>query len=148
MKNELNFWVVGGDMRQAKLAELLADDGHTVHTFALEKVSDLDGVIAAEGLERAALADCVVLPLPAEGEGGRLSSPLSNVSLPLEELFATLRPGQLLCAGRTSPAMADLAGHYGLTLHDYFRREELAVANAVPMALAVSSYGRGEGFSE
>lgn len=29
---------------------------------------------------------------------------------------------------------AELAGEYGLTVHDYFRREELAVANAVPTA--------------
>ena len=35
MKHELNIWVVGGDMRQAKLAQLLALDGHTVHTYAL-----------------------------------------------------------------------------------------------------------------
>ena len=35
MRHELNFWVVGGDMRQAKLAEQLSDDGHTVHTLSL-----------------------------------------------------------------------------------------------------------------
>ena len=33
MKHELNIWVVGGDLRQAKLAQLLAEDGHTVHTY-------------------------------------------------------------------------------------------------------------------
>ena len=27
MRRALNFWVLGGDMRQAKLAELLAEDG-------------------------------------------------------------------------------------------------------------------------
>ena len=43
MKNALNFWVIGGDMRQAKLAELLADDGHTVHTLALDKAPELSG---------------------------------------------------------------------------------------------------------
>ena len=36
MRHELNLWVAGGDLRQAKLAELLAADGHTVHTWALE----------------------------------------------------------------------------------------------------------------
>ena len=28
MRNELNLWVAGGDMRQAKLAELLAAKGY------------------------------------------------------------------------------------------------------------------------
>ena len=36
MRHELNFWVLGGDMRQGKLAQLLAEDGHRVHTYALE----------------------------------------------------------------------------------------------------------------
>ena len=64
MRNELNLWVAGGDMRQAKLAELLAADGHTVHAYALERLGALDGVEMEESLEGAALADCVVLPLP------------------------------------------------------------------------------------
>ncbi len=137
MKNELNFWVVGGDMRQAKLAELLADDGHTVHTFALENAQDLIGVTAEQSLERAALSDCVVLPLPTEAGKGLLNSPLSAAPLFLEEVFSALRPGQILCAGRVTPDITDLATRHGLTLHDYFLREELAVANAVPVALAV-----------
>ena len=69
MRNELNFWVVGGDMRQAKLAELLSADGHTVHTFALEALGPLEGVRQEKYLAEAELADCVVLPLPAAGTG-------------------------------------------------------------------------------
>ena len=134
MRNELNFWVVGGDMRQAKLAELLADDGHTVHTFGLEKLGELAGVEAEDGLEGAPLADCVVLPLPATGEGSLLNAPLSAGRHPLAGILDALRPGQVVCAGMVSDALEDLAADRGLALHDYFRREELAVANAVPTA--------------
>lgn len=137
MRNELNFWVVGGDMRQAKLAELLSEDGHTVHTFALERTHELSGVLLAESLEEAALADCVVLPLPVEGEGSLLNSPLSAGRHPLAKVFSAFRSGQILCAGRVSPNADTLAAERGLILHDYFEREELAVANAVPVALAV-----------
>ena len=134
MRNELNFWVVGGDMRQAKLAELLSADGHTVHTFALEALGPLEGVRQEKYLAEAELADCVVLPLPAAGEDGMLNAPLSRHPLPLAELFSFLRPGQVVCAGRVdAPAMVQAEG-LGLTLCDYFAREELAVANAVPTA--------------
>ena len=44
MRTELNLWVAGGDMRQAKLAVLLAADGHTVHANALERMGALHGV--------------------------------------------------------------------------------------------------------
>ena len=99
MRNELNLWVAGGDMRQAKLAELLAADGHTVHAYALERLGALDGVEMEESLEGAALADCVVLPLPAVGEGSLLNAPLSGRKHPLALVLDALRPGQVICAG-------------------------------------------------
>ena len=132
MRNEWNFWVVGGDLRQVKLAGLLAEDGHTVHTWALEGAEE--AVAPAEGLEEARLADCVILPLPAAGEGGRLNAPLSARKPSLEEVVRALRPGQVVCAGRAGPELRALAEAQGLRLYDYFQREELAVANAVPTA--------------
>lgn len=141
MKNKLNFWVVGGDMRQAKLAELLADDGHTVHTFALERLAEPPvGALAANHLEEAALADCVVLPLPVMGEGSLLNTPSSAGRYPLAAVLDVLRPGQIICAGRVNAEASAMASAHGLTLHDYFAREEFAVANAVPVALAVVAY--------
>ena len=134
MRNELNFWVVGGDMRQAKLAELLSADGHTVHTFALEALGPLEGVRQEKYLAEAELADCVVLPLPAAGPDGRLNAPLAGTAVPLEEVFAALGPGQIVCAGRVDAGTRALAEGRGVRLIDYFAREELAVANAVPTA--------------
>ena len=134
MRHELNIWVVGGDMRQGKLAELLADDGHTVHTLALEVLGTRPGVLAEHQIEGIALADCVVLPLPAVGEGLRLNAPFAHREWALEQVLDHLRPDQIICAGRVSPAVLELAARRGLTIHDDFAREERAVANAVPTA--------------
>ena len=131
MIHAMNVWVVGGDLRQAKLAQLLHNDGHAVHTYALEQAvettpepqSDLAGVC---------LADCVVLPLPVSGEGGTLNAPLSQERHPLTQILDALHPGQIICAGKVDAALQTMAAERGLTLHDYFAREELAVANAVP----------------
>ena len=49
-------------------------------------------------------------------------------------MLDALRPGQVVCAGRASPELLALAEKRQLRLFDYFRREELAVANAVPTA--------------
>ena len=126
-----NFWVIGGDPRQAALAGLLADDGHGVHAFALEQG---EGVRCESTLERLELADCVVLPLPAADGEGRLNAPLSAGSHTLEEIVGAMRPGQLLCAGMAGKGLAELAGQRQLILKDYFAREELAQLNAVPTA--------------
>ena len=63
MKHKLNIWVVGGDLRQAKLAQLLAEDGHTVHTYALGQPQEaVSGLTAEAALRQADKADCVILP--------------------------------------------------------------------------------------
>ena len=51
----------------------------------------------------------------------------------------------MICAGMVGPQTAALAADRGLTLHDYFAREELAVANAVPTALPVGTLFRPPG---
>jgi len=134
MRQRLNFWVIGGDPRLSALARALAEDGHNVHTYALEQ--GVDAVLCAPSLDGAGEADCVILPLPAD-QDGQLSAPLCAAPPPLAQILDALRPGQLLCAGRVSPELALEAEKRGLRLVDYFQREELAVANAVPMALAV-----------
>ncbi len=130
MKHAMNVWVLGGDLRQAKLARLLQEDGHTVHTYALEQAEDTPA--CQPTLEGVDVADCVVLPLPVVGETGTLHAPLSPSCHPLDEIFDALHPRQIICAGKVSPQVHAMAKARGLVLHDYLAREELAVANAVP----------------
>ena len=126
-----NIWVMGGDPRQAALAALLADDGHSVHTYALEQGA---GMKCEPSTARADRADCVILPLPAAGPDGGLNTPLSERRHHLEEVLDGLRPGQLVCAGMAGEELERMAAERGLVLRDYFAREELAVMNAVPTA--------------
>ena len=78
MKEKRSFWIVGGDLRQIKLAELLLEDGHQVQTYAVEQRPDqgkLPGTDTLRGIEE---ADCVILPLPVMAEHGILNSKLSD----------------------------------------------------------------------
>ena len=126
-----NIWVAGGDPRQAALAALLADEGHSVHTYALEQGA---GTKCEPSMKEADRADCVILPLPAAGADGKLNAPLSARQHELEEVLDALRPGQLVCAGMAGEGLKRMAEERGLLLRDYFAREELAVLNAIPTA--------------
>ena len=128
MEEKRVFWVVGGDQRQRHLAAALAGDGHRVGTYALGLPEDSPG-----GMEK---AGCVVLPLPACREG-KLNAPLAPGAVPLERVLDVLAPGQLVCAGMPDERLFSLAGERDIRVEDYYAREELAVANAVPAALAV-----------
>ena len=135
MKHELNIWVVGGDLRHEKLAQLLAEDGHTVHTYALGQPQEaMAGLTAEASLRRIGKADCVILPLTVSDGNGRLNAPLSVSEHPLGPVLDQLSPGQFICGGRLDHEVEALAQARGLTIRDYFAREELAVANAVPTA--------------
>jgi dipicolinate synthase subunit A len=131
----MKFAVIGGDMRQAKLAELLAADGHSVSTFAIDKIR-LEGSVTQKTLIREAADDagCVIMPLPVTSREGMLNSPLSGGLHTTREILSVLRPEQILCAGRIDAATRELADSMGIQLIDYLEREELAVANAVAAA--------------
>ena len=126
MMERTHFWVVGGDQRQRRLAKLLRDDGHRVHTFGLEEEQD--------GLEGLSQARCVILPLPAEKPKGEIYTPLCTGRLEVEQVLEGMAPGQLLCGGLLSPHLVEQAGQRGIPAVDYYAREELTLLNAIPTA--------------
>ena len=129
------FAIIGGDQRQALLCRLLIDDGHEVRTFALDRAEHSPDITEALSPGAAmAGADCVILPLPVAGQRGLLNTPLSAGEYALAEILDAVPRGALVCAGRVDPATRELAEARGIPLIDYFKREELAVQNAVATA--------------
>lgn len=129
------FAIVGGDMRQGHLAELLAADGHTVRAYALEKYNFTDPVMKSYNLqELTRKVDCIVLPLPVAGEAGTLNTPLSMNTHLLEDIFNLFHTGQTVVAGKVDHNLFEKAGRSGVQLFDYLEREEFSVANAIPSA--------------
>lgn len=124
-----DLWLIGGDDRQAVLAELLAEDGHRVHVYGMEHRLCCEA--SMDGIDR---ADCVILPLPALGGSGVLHTPLSGKTIPAEELLERLRPGQLVLAGKAAQWLKAAAHARDLKLEDYFRREDVMLRNAIPTA--------------
>lgn len=127
---EKTFGLIGGDRRQAELSRLLAADGNTVCTYGLETWKP----VGAGGLDRAAGADVVILPLPLCRGNGVLNCQEGPV--PTLDLFRRLRPAQRVLAGQIKPQQYQEAAACGLVLEDYFLREELTVANAAATAEA------------
>ena len=121
--------ILGGDMRQSYLAQLLRDDGYLTVTWGLEGGGGDGGVPLDQALE----GDLLLLPLPV-CRNGMLPLPLSEAELEVERLWPRLRYDQLLLGGLTSELSPRLMADYGLTLLDYYTREDAQAANAVPTA--------------
>lgn len=121
--------ILGGDLRQVHLARLLLEDGWDAVTWGLEQ----GGAPAAVPLDQALERKLVLLPMPVE-RGGMLHLPLTDTELEADRLWPRLRYDQLLLGGLTGSLSRRLMTEYGLTLLDYYAREETQVANAVPTA--------------
>jgi len=135
MKHNQTIWVLGGDLRQAHLARLLCQDGYIVHTFALDQSGVSDPALIHETtLDQLDSADVVILPMPISTKDANLFAPFSKQITSLDELLDHLKAQQLLLGGRLDPRTCAAARLRGLSILDYFAREELAVANCVPTA--------------
>ncbi|MCI8329194.1 MAG: dipicolinate synthase [Oscillibacter sp.] len=122
------FGVIGGDRRQAELSRLLAGEGHCVRTYGLDRWKP----VGTDTLDHAAAADVVILPLPLCKGDGVLNC--EEGAVPTADLFRRFRPRQRILAGQVRPQQRREAEEMGLTVEDYFLREELAVANAAATA--------------
>ena len=131
MEQERNFWVIGGDLRQVKLASMLEADGNTVHTEGLDK--GLPILRRRNPQLDAARAHCIVLPLPVTKDG-LLHAPLAEKPMLLSDILDQLHPGQIVCGGLVSEDLMREGAERGLRMFDYYEREECKIANAVPTA--------------
>ena len=117
------FGIIGGDRRQEVLLDLLRKDGYPVAAY---------GVAGEADWENAVTAEVVILPLPLCREGDTLN--MEGEQRGVGALFHCLRRDQLILAGQVKPAQRTEALELDLNLIDYFKREELTVANAAATA--------------
>lgn len=119
MENRFKIAVIGGDRRQELLAELLAADGH-----------ETDMIHAAGDLPLVRQAALTVFPLPACRDDGTIT----DAGLSASELFLHMKHGSVAAGGRIPAPLYGMAEMRGVTLHDYTKREDFAIANALATA--------------
>lgn len=129
------FYIVGGDLRFAALADVLAENDRVYavgfdKTAAMsDKVQVIDGIVSAG--ER---ADCIVLPLPVSADGITVNTPFSGRSISIESLTHIIKEDGIVFGGLISPEVRSIFEQRGICTADYAKREEFAVLNAVATA--------------
>lgn len=134
MKTTKTIALAGGDLRQAYLAEQLARDGHRVLVYALEGGMEVTGGARAGTTGELAGAQWLILPLPVCSGPDILHTPLSPHTHSLTALLDHLPQDCVVLGGRPDDDTLALLQDRGLTLLDYFAREEVVVANALATA--------------
>ena len=130
------FAVVGGDLRQARLANALAVSRYKVWGIRFNtEVYISDAVMRTDDLERGlSESNVIILPLPATLDGKTVNSVLSAEPPELADCVRFARSDAVILGGMLSEKFAALAEKCGIAAVDYAKREEFAVLNAVPTA--------------
>ncbi|PWM45051.1 MAG: dipicolinate synthase subunit DpsA [Clostridiales bacterium] len=133
MSNNSAFSVIGGDLRQIRVANGLFKDGFPVRIFGFEKYEGIKLNIAGEKtLEKAITgAKYIILPLPCSTDSINLNAPFAEKEIKLEKIYKKASPGTVILGGKI-PNIPSF--RRDLKIIDYFEREELQILNAIPTA--------------
>lgn len=126
--------VIGGDLRQLTLAQMLEKDGYTVKLFGFTKDITTNNIPHAQDLTDALESDIVILPVPVSFDNVNINMPYSDRQLTINELIENINPLSVVFGGRISKQLSESLSKKGLKHSDYMTRDELAIKNAVPTA--------------
>lgn len=124
------FGIIGGDKRQLYCGNAISADGFQVLYGGFDR---FDGALLPQESTRspseaAAECDALLLPLPCTRDGIQIDAPYATAPIPADELFPLLGNKPVFCG------MAQRLPFRGDMIFDYSKREDFAVANAVPTA--------------
>ena len=128
----MKYLVVGGDERAVFAAEELAKDNE-VSALYLDKAAVSEKVSRVSVVEP---ADCVLLPLPAEGKACALNAPFAHYPVSAVSVLEALPENTLVCGGKLSPALKAAAKKNSLKLFDIMQLPEFVAGNAAITAEA------------
>lgn len=127
--------VLGGDMRSVKLSDLLAKDGHNVHTFALDNTGNIAQRCSELG-ESFIISDIIVGPIPFSiNNGVYLNAPFHHEKIEISKIAEAAYLSQknntkLLIGGNIPSQLKSQMPEW----EDLLTRDDLAVLNSVPTA--------------
>lgn len=135
MKNKLA--IIGGDLRIAKLAIMLANDGNEVYVYGLEKSEEIKkqkNIIQCDTIRKAIdNVEIVIGPIPFSSNGNTINMPFSDKEITIREMMHNIN-AKVLIAGAISPEVYEMANDEYIEIIDIMKREELAVLNTIATA--------------
>lgn len=118
--------VIGGDLRQETVYNLLKSDGYDVKKAG----------ISCDIFDYGSMAGCevFVLPLPVSYDGTYINAPLCKEKAEISRIADAIPCGSIALGGCLTSDVVGLFEKRYIRCLDYFSREELIVKNAIPTA--------------
>ena len=144
MKKHSKISILGGDLRQLALAEMLAASYDNINIWGIRESALANSPLYrySNDLKKALEdADIVILPLPASSDGTSLFCPLCDgAEKPkLQKIAEKLPPSATVIGGKIPAEFAAAAQKNGVSVLDYFESEDFQIKNAYTTAEAALS---------
>lgn len=131
----MKYTVLGGDLRNVKLAESISADGNKVKLYGFKKAEFGSFITEDENLDAAIEgSDIIIGPIPCSNDNEILNAPFHNAKIQMVDVLEKIKGNQLFIAGRISERISQIAENYNICIIDILEREEMAVLNAIPTA--------------
>ena len=125
--------IIGGDLRIAKLADMLLEEGVEVFTYGLENYEGGEFYKCGTLEEVANASDVILGPVPFSSNGEHINSPFSKEKIKIINLFDIIKEKTLI-AGSIKAQILSAAEEKNIKIIDILKREELSVLNAISTA--------------
>jgi dipicolinate synthase subunit A len=136
--------VIGGDLRQLTLAELLQSEGYRVSLYGFDKDICTDNIKNEPDVCRVLSSDIIILPVPVTFDGVTINSPYALSPLSVDEFLRGIKASAIVFGGQIRQSFAKALENNHIAYRDYLTREELSVKNAVPTAEGAIEIAIGE----
>lgn len=131
------YLVLGGDLRNVKLAKMLADDGNKVYSFGLDRSDEIldDGRIENCTNLKSAIekAQIIIAPVPFSSNGENINAPFSHDKIMIEDLIKQNKDKIFITGSIKDNIKKELDEKY-LEVIDIMKRDDLAILNTIATA--------------
>lgn len=127
------FLIVGGDLRQVYLSELLSQT-NIVYVYGIDEQFELSkNITVIDNLDQISQKiNYVILPIPASLDDKNVNC--KNKVIPMSEILEKIDTTTLVFAGKVNHNLQIISKIYDIEVIDYLEREELSVLNSIPTA--------------
>ncbi|MFR2197453.1 MAG: dipicolinate synthase subunit DpsA [Clostridia bacterium] len=135
MKNR--YLVLGGDLRNIKLAGMLADDGNRVYSFGQDRSDEIldDGRIEKCTSLKAAMekAQVIIGPVPFSSNEDFINAPFAHDKIMIDDLMKSNK-SKIFISGSIKDDLKKQLDEKYMEVIDIMKRDDLAILNTIATA--------------
>lgn len=135
MNNQFDVAIIGGDLRQVYMANLLIDKGYSVIVYGLTSTLFNESIKEASTLvDAVSKSKFIIGPIPFSRDQIHINSSDSLEDLTTKHLLENLSPDHKLVAGSINSIVLDYCTVSKIEVYDLMKSQEVSILNSISTA--------------